>query len=353
LRELFVEAVRDGDSQPYARRACKVVRESGSSRMFAEMIEVQHHNLDALLASNADALPRAAELLAAAPMVHVAGFRSCFPIAFSFHYIYGLFRSSVRLIRGDAGTLEMELRALSPKDAVLVAGFAPYSQESMRVATAAREAGCTVIALTDSTVAPIALEADCTLLFAIDSPSFFPSITSGVAMVEALVEHLLKKGKGAIRALEQTEGQLHRTGPTSRRGAAETPALLERLVIRIGVGLLDLLALRQVEAEVLRRHRLQEPLGVERVDLAAAHQAVMVASTTCLNPGSSLRIMKPYASNDCGAHHHPVVIRRQRARAGQQHVVHHERGHAARLQDQERLAIVLGALDRDVGALRR
>ncbi len=78
-----------------------------------------------------------------------------------------------------------------------------------------------MIALTDSTVAPIALEADCTLLFAIDSPSFFPSITSGVAMVEALVEHLLaKKGKGAIRALEQTEGQLHRTGAylPSRRG---------------------------------------------------------------------------------------------------------------------------------------
>jgi DNA-binding MurR/RpiR family transcriptional regulator len=119
----------------------------------------------------------------------------------------------VRLIRGDAGTLEMELRALNAKDAVLVAGFAPYSQESLRVATAAREAGCKVIALTDSTVAPIALQADCTLLFAIDSPSFFPSITSGVAMVEALVEHLLaRKGKGAIRALEQTEGQLHRTG---------------------------------------------------------------------------------------------------------------------------------------------
>ena len=213
LRELFVTAVREGGSQPYARRARKVVKESGSSRMLAEMIEVQHQNLDALLANNADALPRAADLLAAAPTVHVAGFRSCFPIAFTFHYIYGLFRSSVRLIRGDAGTLEMELRALNAKDAVLVAGFAPYSQESLRVATAAREAGCKVIALTDSTVAPIALEADCTLLFAIDSPSFFPSITSGVTMVEALVEQLLaRKGKGAIRALEQTEGQLHRTG---------------------------------------------------------------------------------------------------------------------------------------------
>ncbi|WP_066739552.1 MurR/RpiR family transcriptional regulator [Cupriavidus sp. D384] len=217
LRELFVTAVREGGSQPYARRARKVVKDSdktsGSGKMLAEMIEVQHHNLDALLANNADTVPRAADLLAAAPIVHVAGFRSCFPIAFTFHYIYGLFRSSVRLIRGDAGTLEMELRALNAKDAVLVAGFAPYSQESLRVAQAAREAGCKVIALTDSTVAPIALEADCTLLFAIDSPSFFPSITSGVTMVEVLVEQLLaRKGKGAIRALEQTEGQLHRTG---------------------------------------------------------------------------------------------------------------------------------------------
>ncbi|MGO4766086.1 putative HTH-type transcriptional regulator YbbH [compost metagenome] len=213
LRELFMEAMRDQGAQPYAKRARKVVKESGSNQMLAEMIEVQHHNLDALLANNAETLPQAADLLAAAPNVYVAGFRSCFPIAFTFHYIYRLFRSSVHLVRGDAGTLEMELRALTAKDVVLVTAFAPYSQESLRVASAAREAGCKVVALTDSTVSPIALEADCTLLFAIDSPSFFPSITAGVAMVEALVEQLLaRKGKGAIRALEQTEGQLHRTG---------------------------------------------------------------------------------------------------------------------------------------------
>lgn len=213
LRELFMEAMRDQGAQPYAKRARKVVKESGSNQMLAEMIEVQHHNLDALLANNAETLPQAADLLAAAPNVYVAGFRSCFPIAFTFHYIYRLFRSSVHLVRGDAGTLEMELRALTAKDVVLVTAFAPYSQESLRVASAAREASCKVVALTDSTVSPIALEADCTLLFAIDSPSFFPSITAGVAMVEALVEQLLaRKGKGAIRALEQTEGQLHRTG---------------------------------------------------------------------------------------------------------------------------------------------
>jgi len=212
LRELFVDALR-GASQPYAKRAKKVVQESGSSRMLADMLETQHRNLDTLAQANADTIARAAELLAAAPTVHVAGFRSCFPIAFTLHYVYRLFRSSVQLVRGDAGTLEMELRGFGPKDAVVVASFAPYSQESIRVADAAREAGCTLIALTDSTVAPIALEADCSLLFSVESPSFFPSISGGIALVEALVEQLLaKKGKGAIRALELAEGQLHKTG---------------------------------------------------------------------------------------------------------------------------------------------
>lgn len=212
MRELFVDALRGG-TQPYARRARKVVRESSASRMLGEMLEAQHHNLDRIAASNEKTLPQAAELLSHAACVHVAGFRSCFPIAFTFHYVYRLFRSTVHLIRGDAGTLEMELRGLAPKDAVVVVSFAPYSQESIRVAEAARECGCKVIALTDSTVAPIALAADCTLLFSVESPSFFPSITAGVAVVEALVEQLLaRKGKGAIRALEQAEGELHRTG---------------------------------------------------------------------------------------------------------------------------------------------
>jgi len=212
LRELFVEALRAGPQQGYARQARKVLR-GGRGQMLEELVQAQHQNLDAVPGANAQALPAAADLLAAAANVYVAGFRACFPIAFTLQYTYRLFRSSVHLLRGDAGTLEMELRGLTAKDAVLVASFAPYSQESLRVAAAAREAGCKLVALTDSKVAPIALEADCTLLFPVDSPSFFPSIAAGIATAEALVEQLLaRKGKGAIRALEAAENALRRSG---------------------------------------------------------------------------------------------------------------------------------------------
>lgn len=212
LRELFVESVRGG-SPAYAKRAKKLLSASGSSGMFLEMLQTQHRNLEWAGANNTQSLPKAVDLLSSAANVHVAGFRACFPVAFTLHYIYRLFRPTVHLIRGDAGTLELELRALTSKDVVVLISFAPYSMEVVRVADAAREAGCRVVALTDSTVAPIALQADCTLLFSVDSPSFFPSITGAVALVEALVEQLLaKKGKGAITALEHTEGQLRETG---------------------------------------------------------------------------------------------------------------------------------------------
>src|SRR5699024_5885279 len=56
---------------------------------------------------------------------------------------------------------------------------------------------------------PIALEADCNLLFSTEMPSFFPSCTASVALVEVLVEQVLARtGSRAISGLEHAETQL-------------------------------------------------------------------------------------------------------------------------------------------------
>lgn len=222
LRELFLESIRLGP-QPYASRARQVIRDGDAGRMVPEMFRVQHNNLDLTEAGASASLAQAVELLANAGTVHVAGFRACFPIAFTFQYVYRLFRPTVNLIRGEAGTLEMELRALSPRDVVTVISFAPYSNEALVVAREARAVGARVLALTDSTVSPLALDADVTVLFSHESPSFFPSITAGIAVVETLVEMLLaRKGRGAVRALERTEDQLHGTGAYVKPGPSST-----------------------------------------------------------------------------------------------------------------------------------
>jgi Transcriptional regulators len=93
-----------------------------------------------------------------APHVHVAGFRSCYAVAFGLVYGYRLFRPSVSLLNGEAGTLEMQLRTVERDSATIVISFAPYSVEAARVAEAALEKGSKLIAITDSAVSPIALE---------------------------------------------------------------------------------------------------------------------------------------------------------------------------------------------------
>lgn len=212
LRELFVNAVH-GSAQLYAERARKVIGTGKTARLQAEILAAQFKNLEHTSAQNTQSLPVAAELLTRAANVYIAGFRASYPIAFGFHYVYRLFRRTTSLIRGEAGTLELELRSLTAKDAVLLISFAPYSQEITQIARAAHAAGCKVVALTDSTVSPVALDADCTLVFSTESPSFFPSTAAATALTEALLEQLLaKKGKGAIKAIEHAEGQLHHSG---------------------------------------------------------------------------------------------------------------------------------------------
>lgn len=212
LKEVFVQSFRQTPTL-YTSKARKVLRSRNPRSMVGEMGMAQTRNLGLIEEQNAERLPKAVNLLTAAVRVHIAGFRACFAPAFTFYYLYRLFRPSVIMLRGDAGTLETELRAIEPADVVVVMSFAPYSQEIMRVTEAAQKAGCKVLAITDSVVAPIALRADGILIFSTDTPSFFPSVAAAVALTETLIEQLVaKEGKRAISGIALAEKQLHQTG---------------------------------------------------------------------------------------------------------------------------------------------
>lgn len=212
LRQIFVRGLAQAPRR-YADQARATVGRRDPRSMLSRHADAQSANLQLLDDLNGELLADTARLLAKAPHVHIAGFRASHAAAYSLHYLYRLFRNSVSLIRGDAGLLEMELRALQPDDAVVIIGFAPYSQETMRVAEAAHNRGCRSIALCDSKVAPIARHADPVLIFSTDTAHFFPSSVAALALVEALGQQLLQRsGRRAIEALDQTEDQLRQTG---------------------------------------------------------------------------------------------------------------------------------------------
>jgi DNA-binding MurR/RpiR family transcriptional regulator len=212
LREIFVSRVRTRP-EPLTTRARSLVKGGSGNQLSRELAQAQSHNLELTLAQNAGSVVETAKTLKKAPHIHVAGFRSCYPVAFSLLYGYRLFRPSVSLVSGEAGTLEMQLRGIERKHAVVVVSFAPYSVEALRVAQAAVERGAKLVALTDSAVSPIALNADHTLIFSHESPSFFPSLVAASALAEMLVAHLLAlEGKDAIANLQQAETALHSQG---------------------------------------------------------------------------------------------------------------------------------------------
>ena len=210
LKSIFVERLRGGPAG-YAAKAGALAGKS--TELVSEVFAVQQRNLAATESASHAALQAAAGMLATASRVHVAGFRAAHPIAYTFHYLYRLLRPSVQLLSGQGGTLEMDLRALQAGEAVLVASFAPYSSEALLVANSARQAGCLLVAISDSAMSPLALQADASIVIAVDSPSFFPSIVAGIAVVESLAELLVARaGPPAVEAIGAAETQLRELG---------------------------------------------------------------------------------------------------------------------------------------------
>jgi DNA-binding MurR/RpiR family transcriptional regulator len=205
-------------SEGYGQRAKSLATRKRDPALLGEMFLAQRQNLDLTEALCATTLPDVVKLLKRARSVHVAGFRASFPIAYSLVYGYRLFRNSVHLIDGQSGGLEMQLRLIERKDAVLVISFSPYSRESMLIVEAARATGACIIALTDSKASPLALAADVSVLFSVKSPSFFPSITAAVAVTEALLELLVvDAGKAGARQIDRAENLLKNSGAYLQR----------------------------------------------------------------------------------------------------------------------------------------
>lgn len=194
FKDEFAHAL--GLDQPlgYASRAHRLASHQHSHTLVDELFDAQRANLERTRQESAAVLVPLAQCLQAARQVYVAGFRASYPLAFALLYGYRLFRDSVQSLDAHAHNLEMQLRPLGAGDVLVAISFAPYSRECLEVAQAARERGAQVVALTDSEASPLARMADHVGLFAVDSPSFFPSVAAGMALVEALLEQLVALG---------------------------------------------------------------------------------------------------------------------------------------------------------------
>ncbi|MFC5067896.1 MurR/RpiR family transcriptional regulator [Flaviflagellibacter deserti] len=208
FKEPFVERMRVAPAL-YSDRAKRLagVDPSEVHRSHLKTLEAtQTLNDNSVFAAAAEAFERADN-------VFVAGFRACFGPAHAFAYVYRLFRPDVVLLSGMGGSLESELRAVEEGDLVCVMGFRPYSRESVIVAEHAARRGATLIAITDSPLAPFARDAKVVLTFSTEGPSFFPSLVSAWGIVEQLLDVIVARGgEPVLERLKSAEAQLQALG---------------------------------------------------------------------------------------------------------------------------------------------
>ncbi|MCX8959282.1 MurR/RpiR family transcriptional regulator [Erwinia psidii] len=197
----------------YVSRAEKLIAKGTQPELYREVFQAHQTNLAFTQTENQEKMQQAVTLLDEATNVYIGGFRASFPVAWSLFYVYRLFNRQVTLIDGLASNIEVFTREFTPADCVLLTSFAPYSRESLAVLDAALKAGAHIVAITDSPVSPLAQSAHCTLLFSVDSPSFFPSVVSGMGLAECLLAMLVARhGRDAVSKIDNAEHYLIDSG---------------------------------------------------------------------------------------------------------------------------------------------
>jgi len=212
LKAVFMQALHPPGA--YAARAQSLLHHPQSDQAaWQATIQQQILDLQALEPANQAAMARAVALLAGAERIVIAGFRSCYPAAFSLRYLCSLFRPDVHLLHSTGGTMSQDTHHLRPGDVAVLIGYAPYSREIIELAEAIQPQGCRMLVLCDSQLAPMALHADCVLTFSTQGHSFFPTTVAIQALVEMLARQLLvHHGEPALAELSRTEARLQATG---------------------------------------------------------------------------------------------------------------------------------------------
>ncbi len=135
-------------------RNLRTLGQQSPGAMLAEFVEAGRASLEKLMTSvDPDLLERAVDVLSAAPMIHLVGYRRAFPVASYLSYAFEKMNIPC-FLHTSVGKLSTS-HALRPGDAVLAITFAPYSVETVAFAELASEAGNPVVAITDSLSSPL------------------------------------------------------------------------------------------------------------------------------------------------------------------------------------------------------
>lgn len=194
FRAPFREAIRKGAvSFPDRARWLQDIRKSGDlGGLYADMVEGAIRNLEETFAGiEADALKAAAEAIWTSRQVFTLGVGVNNANARNFTYLASTGMVQFHAIPRPGSTPTDDLAWADKRDVLIAMSMRPYRSEVVAAIEVAREQSVTIIGLSDSPASPIIRAADHGFVVAVDTPQFFPSSVSTIALLETLLSFVI------------------------------------------------------------------------------------------------------------------------------------------------------------------
>lgn len=216
FRAPFREAIRKGAvSFPDRARWLQDIRKSDDlGGLYADMVEGAIRNLEETFAGiDAEALKSAAEAIWASRQVFTLGVGVNNANARNFTYLASTGMVQFHAIPRPGSTPTDDLAWADKRDVLIAMSMRPYRTEVVAAIEVAREQGMTIIGLSDSPASPIIRVADHGFVVAVDTPQFFPSSVSTIALLETLLSFVIAvASEEIVERVEKFHDRRHQLG---------------------------------------------------------------------------------------------------------------------------------------------
>ncbi len=216
FRAPFREAIRKGGvSFPDRARWLQDIRKSGEiGGLYADMIDAAARNIEETFATiSEDALKAAAEAIWASRQVFTLGVGVNNANARNFTYLASTGMTQFHSIPKPGSTAADDLAWADGRDVLIAMTMKPYRTEVIEAVRIARDQGITVIGISDSPASPIILHAQHGFTVAVDTPQFFPSSVSTIALLETLLSFVIAVASDEIvERVEKFHQRRHQLG---------------------------------------------------------------------------------------------------------------------------------------------
>ncbi|MGB1919686.1 MAG: MurR/RpiR family transcriptional regulator [Candidatus Puniceispirillales bacterium] len=216
FRAPFREDIRRGGADfPDRARWLQDISKSGSlGHLYADMVQSALQNIEESFASiSINHLISAATAIWNSRNVFTLGVGLQNSNARNFTYLASTGMVQFHAIPRPGSTPVDDLAWADKRDVLIAITCKPYRREVVEAVTIAREQGITIIGISDSPASPIIRLSDHKFVMSVDTPQFFPSSVSIIALLETLLSLVVSvASEEIVERVEKFHKRRHQLG---------------------------------------------------------------------------------------------------------------------------------------------